>query len=329
MLKAPFPWFGGKSRVAHIVWKRFGDTPNYIEPFFGSGSVLLSRPNEPGIETINDKDGFVCNFWRSVVADPEATAKWADWPVNESDLHARHVWLKNRRESLSTRLEGDPDYYDAKIAGWWCWGLSVWIGGGFCGDSGAGPWQVVDGQLVNTGGRGVSRQRVHLGNAGQGVSRKRILITNDSVGVSEKEGILEWFTELSERMRRVRVCCGDWSRICGPTPTIKQGLTGVFLDPPYGTEAGRDNNLYTEESTSVANEVKEWALDNGDNPLMRIALCGYEGEHDLPGWDCVIWKASGGYGNQSGNEINSKRERIWFSPHCIKDTAGPLFERLS
>lgn len=43
-LKAPFPWFGGKSRVAHIVWERFGDVPNYVEPFAGSLAVLLRRP---------------------------------------------------------------------------------------------------------------------------------------------------------------------------------------------------------------------------------------------------------------------------------------------
>jgi|GEM_PF-1579319 hypothetical protein len=29
------------------------------------------------------------------------------------------------------------------------------------------------------------------------------------------------------------------------------------------------------------------------------------------------WKARGGYGNQSGNE-NCRRERIWFSPHCLQ-----------
>lgn len=28
-MKSPFPWFGGKSRVAHLVWDRFGDVPNY------------------------------------------------------------------------------------------------------------------------------------------------------------------------------------------------------------------------------------------------------------------------------------------------------------
>lgn len=43
-LKAPFTWFGGKSRVARLVWERFGDPANYVEPFFGSGAILLGRP---------------------------------------------------------------------------------------------------------------------------------------------------------------------------------------------------------------------------------------------------------------------------------------------
>ena len=46
-LKAPFPWFGGKSRVSHIVWDYFGDVANYVEPFAGSLAVLLGRPNPP------------------------------------------------------------------------------------------------------------------------------------------------------------------------------------------------------------------------------------------------------------------------------------------
>lgn len=48
-LKAPFPWFGGKSKVAGLVWERFGEVENYVEPFFGSGAVLLGRPHLPGI----------------------------------------------------------------------------------------------------------------------------------------------------------------------------------------------------------------------------------------------------------------------------------------
>jgi hypothetical protein len=72
---------------------------------------------------------------------------------------------------------------------------------------------------------------------------------------------------------------------------------------------------------AVADEVREWAIEHGDDPLMRIALCGYEGEHEMPEmWECFAWKAHGGYANQGNNRglENAYRERIWFSPHCLK-----------
>jgi hypothetical protein len=65
-LHAPFPWFGGKATVSEVVWSRFGNVPNYVEPFFGSGAVLLGRPHDPKTETINDLDGLVANFWRAI-----------------------------------------------------------------------------------------------------------------------------------------------------------------------------------------------------------------------------------------------------------------------
>lgn len=138
-LRAPFPYLGGKSRVAHVVWRAFGNEPNYVEPFFGSGAVMLGRPHEPKVETANDADGLLANFWRSIKHAPAVVAEHADWPVNECDLHARHLWLVEQRETLTARLHGDPEFYDAKIAGWWVWGICSWIGSGWC--SGEGPWR--------------------------------------------------------------------------------------------------------------------------------------------------------------------------------------------
>jgi hypothetical protein len=98
-------------------------------------------------------------------------------------------------------------------------------------------------------------------------------------------------------------------------------LTGVFLDPPYSAEAGRDDSLYAHDDLRVAHDARAWALEHGDDPLMRIALCGYEGEYEMPGtWECFAWEAPGGYGsmgNGRGRE-NAKRERVWFSPHCLR-----------
>lgn len=287
-LRSPYPWFGGKSKVASEVWKRFGVVKNYVEPFFGSGAVLLRRPQPfEGTETINDMDGFVCNFWRAVQSEPDAVANFVDWPVNELDLHARHKWLMSTARAQVERLRDDPDFYDVKVAGWWVWGLCQWIGRGWCSGS-------------------ECKQLPHLGDAGIGVHR------SDYTG----DDLYRYFDLLSKRLRRVRVCCGDWSRVCGQTPTVKQGLTAVFLDPPYSQEE-RDPEIYSVES-DVGEEVRQWCADNGE--CMRIALCGYEGEHnDLEqhGWDMWKWKATGGY--SSGDNENSSRERIWFSPLCVKD----------
>jgi len=351
-LKAPFPWFGGKSRVSSLVCDRFGDVINYVEPFFGSGAVLLGRPSEPRIETVNDKDGFLVNFWRAVQHDPDVVAHYADRPVNESDLAAVHLWLKTGvdRGSLVERLEGDMDFFDAKVAGLWVWGISCWIGSAWC-DDGDGPWGTDnEGRLVrgirgtqrrmpglknNKGvnqnlSRGVTRARPHLSSAGQGVTRKRPNLTSSkgvvrkmpSVGGSGRgvasaiKPLYQWMTDLSDRLRKVRVICGDWGRVLGPSITTGIGVTGVFLDPPYGDD--QRESVYNEESFSVAGDVLAWCKKRGSNPKMRIALCGYEGEHEEleeRGWDVVSWKAGGAYKGQSDNQ-NRFRERIWFSPGC-------------
>ena len=315
-LRAPYPYFGGKSRAAHLIWERFGDVANYVEPFAGSLAVLLARPTEPRIETVNDLDCHIANFWRAVQSDPEAVAKWCDWPVNEADLHARHLWLVQGLPAHRERMLTEPDYFDAKIAGWWVWGICQWIGSGWCAERKPGR------QLPHVGntGRGVHRKRPHVSGTGMGVHRKR-----PHVGDAGRGGL---FDALQARLRSVRVCCGDWSRVTGDSVTWRHGLTGVLLDPPYADTADRAASLYCEDSLSVAHDVRKWAIENGDNPLMRIALCGYEGEHDMPpSWECVAWKAKGGYGGQSKDHDNpnAKRERIWFSSHCLGGKQRSLF----
>ena len=137
VLRSPYPWFGGKSKVASLIWERFGDVANYVEPFFGSGAVLLGRPHWPWqgtrIETVNDLNAWLVNFWRALQADPDAVTHHADWPVSELDLHARGDWLFYRAgvAEWAERMRADPDYYDAKSAGWWVWGQCCWIGRGW------------------------------------------------------------------------------------------------------------------------------------------------------------------------------------------------------
>lgn len=317
-LRAPYPYFGGKSRAASLIWERFGDVANYVEPFAGSLAVLLARPTEPRIETVNDLDCHIANFWRAVQSDPDAVAKWCDWPVNEADLHARHLWLVQGLPAHRERMMTEPDYFDAKIAGWWVWGICQWIGSGWCAE------------------RKPSRQLPHVGTAGRGVHRKLTASSRHLAGNVKDESVpfgslFEWIQALMVRLRRVRVCCGDWMRVLGTgcltgcLGSYPSGsMVGIFLDPPY-----HDGNMeYAESATGISRRVASWAVENGDDPRLRIALCGYEGEHDMPSsWECVPWKAKGGYGGQSQahDNPNAKRERIWFSPHCLSGKQGSLF----
>ena len=58
----------------------------------------------------------------------------------EADLTAKHRWLQeaSRKAEFKRRMLSDPEFYDAKIAGWWAWGASCWIGAGWCDE--AGVW---------------------------------------------------------------------------------------------------------------------------------------------------------------------------------------------
>ena len=309
-MKAPFVWFGGKRTVANEVWASLGDVQSYVEPFAGSLAILLERPetHTGTTETVNDLDMYIANFWRALSCDPEQVAYYAEWPVNECDLSARHLWLVNEgQRQMANNLLIDPAWYDAKIAGWWVWGINSWIGSGWC--SGKGPWRVVDGQFVkNKGdaGRGINRQRPHFGDAGQGINR-------------QNQPLFDYMFLLAERLRRVRVACGDWSRVVTDGALSYGAMVGIFLDPPYSTEAHRHLDLYSVDSGTVAHDVRRWAIANGDNPRYRIVLAGYLEEHAMPdSWRVMQWKAAGGYGNNSmtGN-ANKHRECLWFSPNCL------------
>jgi hypothetical protein len=130
-LLAPFPWFGGKRKVAADVWARLGSPKQYIEPFCGSAAILLAAPSVASLEVVGDMNGFIANFWRAVKYQPGRVAEWADYPVSHIDQGARHVWLHRRRETLAEGLADAEWPGDAQAAGWWLWGQCSWIGSGW------------------------------------------------------------------------------------------------------------------------------------------------------------------------------------------------------
>jgi hypothetical protein len=295
MIKSPYPYFGSKRRIVKDIWARFGDIENYVEPFAGSLSVLLGNPNIPKIETSNDLDLLIPNFWRAVREDPDKVAEYADYPVLEADLHARHRWIiSSAADEFKARIHADPRYYDPEIAGWWVWGMNASLG------------------ITFAKQRGLNC-KPFLSMVGQGITTPNV-------------DIKEWFKILQERLKKVRVCCGDWSRVITPPVTFKNkslsknGMVGVFLDPPYLVE-NREDRLYRIE-TNTFYDVCKWAIENGNHPKMRIAVCGYDGNFIFPpDWKTFHWKTTGGLSSfaktQERGKENSKKETIWFSPNCL------------
>ena len=79
----------------------------------------------------------------------------------------------------------------------------------------------VNRQLPHLGDAGMRlhRKRPHLGDAGMGLHRKLPHLGNAGMGaeceVSDRtsgtrEALFAYLFGLAERLRRVRVCCGDW-----------------------------------------------------------------------------------------------------------------------
>lgn len=305
-LLAPFPYFGGKRTVADAVWARLGSPSQFIEPFCGSAAVLLAAPRRAALEVVCDGSGFIANFWRAVKHQPAAVAEAADYPVSHIDLGARHVWLMAQRERVGAELH-DPDWPgDAKVAGWWLWGQCCWIAGGWCewekrgkvphaSDAGKGVQAI--GKVPHASNAGMGVQAIgkvpHAGDAGMG----RILTSSGRTA-------WVWLHKLADRLERVRIVHGDWSRCLNNH--FGGADTALFLDPPYRSY----ERLYG-DAPPVADKVEAWARDNAH---LRIALCGHRGDYDLPTWDAVEWDR--GRLTYSGGKTTDK-ECVWYSPACL------------
>lgn len=62
-MKPPFPYYGGKTRIAAEIASMLPAHKHYIEPFAGALSVLFAK--EPSlVETVNDINGDIMNFFR-------------------------------------------------------------------------------------------------------------------------------------------------------------------------------------------------------------------------------------------------------------------------
>jgi len=302
MLKAPFPYFGGKRRLAGKVWDRLGDPMVYAEPFLGSAAVLLARPGFARCRTLRelvcDRNGLVVNFWRAVKLDPEGVAAHVDNPLFQPDLTAWNRKLIEWADGNADRLSNDVDYHDVEAAGRWAWGQIIFLGAGWC-------------ARTASGGVGDKRTKPRPG----GLLSKNVM--------SGERTIIGEITRLHERFRDVVVVSSSWENCV--TPAFIDGgenirgrkvSVGVFLDPPYRRDTRVDNIYATdraekESARCVATESYEWAVENGNT--YRIAYCCQVDDFPVPeGWTFETGPMIGHRKDRS-----ERTDMVMFSPTCV------------
>ena len=96
---------GAKWRIAKWIIDFFPKHHSYLEPFFGSGAVLFNKQRS-NIETVNDLDGDIVNFFEWVRNDPEKLCHAIRWTPYARDVYNR-AWGNQHKESDSFRRAYD------------------------------------------------------------------------------------------------------------------------------------------------------------------------------------------------------------------------------
>lgn len=97
----PFSYYGGKTALAQEIASRLPAHDHYVEPFAGSLAVLLAKPRSKQ-ETVNDLDGDLVAFWRTLRDHPD-------------ELHRAATLTPHSREELALSAD-DEDVDDLERA---------------------------------------------------------------------------------------------------------------------------------------------------------------------------------------------------------------------
>ena len=100
-MKSLLHYPGGKKRIAPWIISYMPPHHSYLEPFFGCGGVFFQK-SPARIETINDLDGDVVNFFR-VIQNPSTRSKLQEWLIYTP--YAREVYDETFRKAPADPVE--------------------------------------------------------------------------------------------------------------------------------------------------------------------------------------------------------------------------------
>ena len=283
-MKPPIFYFGGKRKIAPELWKRFGRPNVYIEPFVGMAATLLARPADsfPKTfrETVNDRDALIANFFRSAKLAPEQVLENALGPPIEIDLRARWTHIYERRNQLRHNLL-DLAYCEPQIGGYFLYCYA---------------------NFIRPAAASAKPKALKPSTRASGI-----------LSPNAKDRAWEYFAELKQRLANVRICCGDYSAILtdAEVKVPESQSVSILCDPPYR----KTGKMYATKEFDHA-PLLERCIELGKRKNVKIALCGYTGDYDMPkSWRIEEWeKTQGGV------------ETVWFSPGCKNPKVSAFWE---
>src|SRR2546423_11774722 len=114
----PFPYVGGKTRLAKKIIERFPEHRTYVELFAGGARVLFGKQPST-IEVINDLDNDVSNFFRVCQAHYQELVRCLEFHIASRKWF--HLHLRTPPESLTDIQRAARFFYLQRI----CYGGKV------------------------------------------------------------------------------------------------------------------------------------------------------------------------------------------------------------
>src|SRR5574337_1306942 len=279
--RSPFPWFGGKQRLAPDIIALFPPHLVYVEVFGGGASVLLSKPARV-LDVYNDLDSGLVNFFRCLRDEsdrlvplleltPYSRAEWQEcrstWFEIEDPVERARRWYVVASQSFGGMIAKDKrpswDHTKSTGRGWW-------------------------------GGERLGR--MHLNHAASTANR------------------VDHLCRFVERMRRVQIECLDW-RACLDRYDDPDCL--FYLDPPYVASTrragGYEHELTDDDHAELVERVlalEGVAIVSGyGNPIYEpLVSDGGFRRHEFE----VISTA----GQRKNYDVDKRTEVVWASPRA-------------
>lgn len=103
-MKTPIIYYGGKTRMLHHILPLIPDHFLYCEPFFGGGAVFFAK-KPAKLETINDKLGYVVNFYKVLKTDYASLKTMVDATLySREDFNTANSVFKNKDQHSNCEL---------------------------------------------------------------------------------------------------------------------------------------------------------------------------------------------------------------------------------